>query len=60
MTLLQKQAIKCAYADLKGALECYERGIYHEHDWEAHKLSIEELEDEFKFLTDENITNENK
>lgn len=57
MTLLQKQTIKCAYADLKGALECYEEGRYHEHDWEAHRLTIEELEDEFDFLTESNENN---
>jgi hypothetical protein len=55
MTLLQKQAIKCAYADLRGALECYEKGAYSEHDWEAHRLTIQELEEEFYFLTEKEV-----
>jgi hypothetical protein len=52
ITPTQAQAIKCAYADLKGALECFGRGAYSEHDWDAHRLTIEELENEFSFLTE--------
>lgn len=43
-------AIKCAYLDLKGSLENFEQGTYSDHDWKAHKLSIQELEEEFDFL----------
>lgn len=52
MTKGQVLAIMCAYADLKGALENYEDGTYHQHDWDAHRLTIEELESEFEFLTE--------
>lgn len=52
-------AIKCAYADLKGALENYEDGTYHQHDWDAHRLTIEELEHEFDFLTEKDREDEN-
>jgi hypothetical protein len=55
MTPCQEQAIKCAYADLKGALECYKKGAYGEHDWKAHKLTIQELEEEFYFLTEKEV-----
>lgn len=58
MTKDQIQAIKCAYADLKGALENYEAGTYADHDWDAHRLTIEELEDEFKFLTEDSSDNQ--
>lgn len=50
MTENQVQAIKCAYADLIGALETFQNGTYDEHDWKAHQLSIKELKKAFKFL----------
>lgn len=58
MTQHQVLAVKCAYADLIGSLENYERGSYHEHDWDAHRTTIEELESEFDFLTETNANNQ--
>lgn len=58
MTNKEKLAITCAYLDLKGSLECHESGEPYDHDWEAHRLSIKELEEVFDFLTDsENKSN---
>ncbi len=53
MTEKEKFVITCAYLDLKGALEAFEDGSYPEHDWTAHKESIEDLENTFDFLTPE-------
>ena len=50
LTYSQVQAIRCAHADLVGALQNFENQTYSEHDWKAHKLSISELESEFDFL----------
>ena len=47
LTKEQEQAIKCAHADLQGALESYEQSYVYGHDWKAHKLSIQELEEAF-------------
>lgn len=53
MTEEQIIAIKCAYLDLKGSLEGYEQGSYSDHDWKAHRLTIEEMEAAFSdILTD--------
>lgn len=57
MTEQQVLAVKCAYADLLGALQNYEKSTYHEHDWNAHQLTIEELEAEFPFLTNDHEDN---
>ena len=46
----QKQAIKCAYADLCGALQARNQRDIEIHDWEAHRESIYELENEFSDL----------
>ncbi len=43
-------AIKCAHADLVGALQAREALDMHVHDWKAHLRSIEELEDAFEFI----------
>lgn len=43
-------AIKCAHADLQGALQAFKQGDIHAHDWKAHKMSIEELEHAFPKL----------
>jgi hypothetical protein len=51
MTVQQILAIKCAHADLKGALENFEQLTPAQHDWKAHKQTIEELEEFFDFLT---------
>lgn len=51
MTPEQKLAIKCAYADLAGAYQAVKRDMNaSNHDWDAHKLSIEELEELFSFI----------
>ena len=50
MTKKQKIAIRCAFADLIGAVQAYNQGDYHVHDWEAHITTIEELKREFDFL----------
>jgi hypothetical protein len=43
----QITAIKCAFADLCGALEAYHQGDMRVHDWRAHGDSITELFDAF-------------
>jgi hypothetical protein len=46
MTNEQEQAIRCAYADLVGALQATTTN-YEDHDWESHLESILDLEDAF-------------
>ena len=50
MTTKQKTAIKCAYADLMGALEARNGADIEAHDWKDHALTIEELREAFGFL----------
>jgi hypothetical protein len=50
LTKEQELAIKCAYLDLKGALENYQQQSYSDHDWVAHEQSIEDLENAFPLL----------
>jgi len=50
MTQEQIDAIKCAYADLVGALQARNQMDIEVHDWKAHLLSIEELENAFDFI----------
>jgi hypothetical protein len=57
MTQEQIQAVKCAHADLRGALQNYLQGSYSDHDWDAHRLSIEELEAAFDFLEESHHAN---
>jgi hypothetical protein len=47
MTDTQRSALRCAYLDLKGALEAIEMADPLAHDWKAHKLSIGEIEKHF-------------
>lgn len=47
MTDTQKSALRCAYLDLKGALEAAEMADTHLHNWKAHKQSIDEIETHF-------------
>ena len=47
LTTEQIQAIKCAYADLVGAIQAFNQQDIHVHDWRAHEASIQELEDAF-------------
>ena len=46
----QITAIRCAHADLQGALQAHESADRAGHDWGAHQLTIGELEDAFPFL----------
>lgn len=46
----QISAIKCAYLDLIGSLESRNSLDIESHDWKAHLLSIQELEQAFDFL----------
>jgi hypothetical protein len=50
LTKEQELAIKCAYLDLKGALENYQQHSYSDPDWEAYEQSIEDLENAFPLL----------
>lgn len=45
LTEKQINAIRCAHADLIGALEAQEQGSA--HDWNEHEKSIDDLEREF-------------
>ena len=47
MTTEQITAIKCAYADLVGALQCFNQYETTIHDWESHLESIRDLEAQF-------------
>jgi len=46
-------AIRCACADLIGALQARNQLDIHAHDWKAHELSIKELINTFDFLQEE-------
>lgn len=50
MTEEQIIAIRCAHADLVGALQAKQQNDIHAHDWEAHYQSILDLEYHFDFL----------
>jgi hypothetical protein len=50
MTKDQISAIKCAYNDLVGALQARNQLDIEVHDWDAHYLTIVELENAFKFI----------
>lgn len=54
----QIQAIKCAYADLVGALQSYNQYETTVHDWEAHLQSIHDLEKAFSFIEPIPVENE--
>jgi len=43
MTEAQISAIRCALADLSGALEAQQSLRGHFHDWKAHQQTIDEL-----------------
>jgi len=44
--------IKCALADLQGAMEAMEKADYCSHDWEAHQQTIDEIEEYLEINTD--------
>lgn len=50
MTKDQIIAIKCAYSDLVGVLQCYNQCITDGHDWRSHLETIKDLEKQFTFL----------
>jgi hypothetical protein len=50
MTDEQKMVIRCAFADLCGAMQAYLQGDSHTHDWKAHGLTIHEMSQAFDFL----------
>lgn len=50
LTPEQITAIRCAHADLMGALQAYEQSDLHVHDWRAHEQSIKDLESAFADL----------
>jgi hypothetical protein len=50
MTEEQKNAIRCAYADLVGALQARNQLDIEVHDWKSHLVTIEELEEAFDFI----------
>jgi hypothetical protein len=45
-------AIRCACADLIGALQARNQLDIHAHDWKGHELSIDGLINTFDFLSD--------
>jgi len=47
MNTKQIDAIRCAQADLIGALQAYQQSDIHVHDWKGHLLTIQELTDAF-------------
>lgn len=47
MNQAQIQSVRCAFADLIGALQAYEQNDTHAHDWKAHAQSIRELHEAF-------------
>ena len=50
MTQDQIIAIKCAYADLVGVLQCFNQWEVTTHDWKSHLESIRDLEKQFPFV----------
>ena len=48
MNTKQIDAIRCAQADLIGAYQAFKQMDIHAHDWEAHRLTIEELTEAFE------------
>ena len=50
MTNEQRQAIRCAFADLCGVMQAYKQGDISIHDWKAHSLTINEMSEAFDFL----------
>jgi len=52
MTPEQQLAIRCACADLIGAMEAKNSGRIEDHDWNAHVLTINELIKTYPFLND--------
>lgn len=49
----QIDAIRCAFADLMGAMQAMQQNDIHSHDWKAHALTLDELAQAFPFLDQE-------
>jgi hypothetical protein len=47
MTEEQMSAVRCALADLCGALQAFNQNDVHTHDWKAHHQSVNELAEAF-------------
>ena len=45
--------LRCAEADLTGALEARMQGDYNNHDWEAHEQTIQEIGTAIETITKE-------
>ena len=45
--------LRCAEADLKGALEARMQGDYNNHDWKAHEQTIQEIGTAIETITKE-------
>lgn len=57
MNKAQETALRCAYADLLGALQAFQQLDIHAHDWKAHELTLQELAEAFPFLdADDTLT----
>lgn len=50
LTQEQKNALRCAYADLKGAKQAHDQGDSHLHDWDSHEETMHELIEAFPEL----------
>ena len=50
MTKKQTLAVKCAYADLVGALQARNQHDIEVHTWDSHKQSMQDLEEAFDFI----------
>jgi hypothetical protein len=48
----QINAIRCACADLIGALQARDQLDIEVHDWKSHQLSIDDLINNFDFLSE--------
>jgi len=53
MTKKQQLSIRCACADLLGAIQAHRQLDPFVHDWKSHLLSIQELMEAFPFLDSE-------
>jgi hypothetical protein len=57
MTLEQVQTIRCAYLDLKGAIDLIEQDLdLRDHDWDAVELTLAEMESAFSIELEDLLT----
>ena len=50
MTGKQLFAVRCALADLCGALQAFDQNDIHVHDWRAHKQTIWDIAEAFNLM----------